>query len=271
MLKNDAKMRELKKYCENDKDIILAFLYGSQARGTEMDESDFDVAVLLTRSDQEDRVWRDLSRMVDSDVDLVALDRAPATLTSNVLKTGIPLTIKDRGQYLDLYLEKTNEAEDFTGFAKSYREIADRSHSLTPEDKTRLIERVQFLKQELSELERFRVLSYQTYQEDRTRRREIERWTENIINALIDCAKIILASEKKAMPKTYEAALSEFALLAGLDEGAALRLSTLARLRNILAHEYLDILYEKIQIFIKDFSDTQKEVFLCLKKYTESE
>lgn len=269
MIKDNATVEAMRTYCEHDKDIVLAFLYGSRARDTEMDESDFDVAVLLANNSQEDRVWRDISRMTDKNVDLVALDRAPATLVSNVFKTGVPLAIKDRGQYLDLYLEKTGEAEDFAEFAKSYRAIASRSHSLTPEDRTRLIERVQFLVQELSELDRFKEVSYQTYREDRTQRREIERWTENIINALIDCAKIILASEKKMMPKTYEGALSDFALLAGLDEASALRIATFARLRNILAHEYLDILYEKIQTFVKDFSDTKKEIFLCLKKYTD--
>lgn len=269
MTKNNALVEEIKKYCEHDKDIVLAFLYGSRASGTETDESDYDIAALLANSSQEDRVWRDISRITDKNVDLVAMDRAPATLVSNVFKTGIPLVIKDRERYLNLYLEKTSEAEDFSEFARSYRDIARRSNSLTPEDKTRLIERVQFLEQEISEFDRFAALSYQTYQEDRTRRREIERWTENIINALIDCAKIILASEKKSMPKTYEAALSEFAVLAGFTVEKALRLSTLARLRNLLAHEYLDILYEKIREFIEEFSDMRKQVFLCLKKYTD--
>lgn len=270
MIRNDAIVEAIKTYCEHDKDIVLAFLYGSRARGTEMDESDYDIAVLLANNSQEERVWHDISRMTNNNVDLIALDRAPATLVSNVFKTGIPLTIKDRGQYLNLYLEKTSEAEDFAEFAQSYHAIAGRSHSLTPEDKTRLIERIQFLEQELSEFDRFTAFSYQTYREDRTKRREIERWAENIINALIDCAKIILASEKKAMPKTYEAALSEFAILVGLNEEQSLRLSTFARLRNLLAHEYFDILYEKIRKFIEEFPDMEKEIFLFLKKYTNA-
>lgn len=269
MIKNSATVEAMRTYCEEDKDIVLAFLYGSRARGTETDESDYDIAVLLANSNQEDRVWRDVSRMTDKNVDLVALDDAPATLVSNVFRAGIPLAIKDRDQYLNLYLEKTAEAEDFAEFAKSYHDIANRSHSLTPEDKTRLIECVQFLEQELSEFDRFVTLSYQTYREDRTKRREIERWTENIINALVDCAKIILASEKKVMPKTYEAALGAFAIFAGLNEEQSLRFSTFARLRNLLAREYLDILYEKIRKFIEEFPDTKKKIFICLKKYTD--
>lgn len=269
MVNKDEKITLLKEYCENNRDIVLGFLYGSRARGIQTDESDFDIAVLLKDADLENTIWRDMSRITESDVDLVSLDRAPATLVSNAFKSGILLTVKDRGKYLRLYLEKTNEAEDFAEFAKSYRAIADRSHSLSPEDRTRLIERVQFLEQELSEAERFRVLSYRTYREDRPQRREIERWTENIINALIDSTKIVLASEKKTMPKTYESALSDFVLFAGLGEEAALRIASCARLRNILAHEYLDILYEKIQEFVNELPEIQNSILPFLKKFTD--
>ncbi|MDO8520955.1 MAG: DUF86 domain-containing protein [bacterium] len=269
MKEKNKKIEQLKEYCEKNPAISLAFLYGSVARGKETDDSDFDVAVLLAGRDEEDRVWRDVSGITEKNVDLVSIERAPASLVSSIFKTGIPLVIKDRKKYLDLYLEKTQEAEDFAEFAKNYFDIYQRSQSLTPEDRTRLIDRVQFLEQELSDRQKFSSLTYQEYQEDRAQRRELERWAENIINALIDCAKIILASEKKSMPKTYEAALSEFGILAGLSEEQALRFATLARLRNILAHEYLDILYEKIQECIEKFESVQKDIFLCLKRYTD--
>ena len=80
----------------------------------------------------------------------------------------------------------------------------------------------------------------------------MERWIEGIINALIDTAKIILASEKKQMPGSYEEALVNFSSLAGLDERQSQKLASFAKLRNILAHEYLDILYGKIQDFIQN-------------------
>ena len=44
---------------------------------------------------------------------------------------------------------------------------------------------------------------------------------ENILNATIDIAKIVLASEKKLMPRTYEDALFNFSFLAGLSEEEA--------------------------------------------------
>jgi uncharacterized protein YutE (UPF0331/DUF86 family) len=56
------------------------------------------------------------------------------------------------------------------------------------------------------------------------------------------------------MPKTYEQALSRFGDFIGLKEKEAEALAAFARLRNILAHEYLDVLYERITKFIQDAS-----------------
>lgn len=232
-----------------------------------MDESDLDVAVYLGDKDQEDRIWRDMSAILKKEIDMVPLNEAPATLVSNVFKTGIPLVIRDRNLYWRLYLEMSMEAEDFAEFATSYLNIFRNSKSLAPEAQTRLVERVQFLEEELSEIEKFRQVSLEEYQTERSKRRDIERWAENIINAAIDIAKIILASEKKEMPKTYEEALRQFAAFAGLSMEKAKQFSGCTRLRNMLAHEYLDILYGKIRDFINIFPQLYKEVSVFLQPY----
>jgi uncharacterized protein YutE (UPF0331/DUF86 family) len=41
--------------------------------------------------------------------------------------------------------------------------------------------------------------------------------------------------------------------LAGLSAAEAEQFSTLARLRNLLAHEYLDLLYDRIRTFLDSF------------------
>lgn len=259
----------LKDYFQAQPSVLLAFVYGSAARNTLMEESDVDIAVYLKDgAGEEDRIWREVSRLITREVDLVNLASAPATLVSNVIKTGVPLVIKDRNLYWKLYLEESMEAEDFSEFAKSYQAIYERSHSLIPEDKTRLLERINFLKQEVAEIDRFQSLSFEEYRKNSTSRREIERWTENVINALIDIAKIVLSSEKKSMPKTYEEALREFAHLAGLPQAHAECFAMMARLRNVLAHEYLDILYDRIRSFLNEFSDYYEKIQEFLKKYS---
>lgn len=257
----------LKEYFEQQSSVLLAFVFGSAAAGFAGEDSDFDVAVYLKDMDKEIKIWRDISRIVKKEIDLVQLNDAPATLVSNVLKTGIPLTIKDRNLYWQLYLNASSEAEDFANFAKEYWDVYRRSCSLIPEDKARLLERVQFLKIEVQDICEFEKLTFNEYKDDRTKRRNIERWVENICNATLDIAKIILASEKKQMPRTYEQALTDFGCLVGLSEKEVEVFANFARLRNILAHEYLEILYERIQDFIKKSPSLYEKVFTFLDRY----
>ena len=132
----------LKACLKNEKSVELAFLFGSSAKNRETEDSDVDVAVYLGDKRKEASIWRKVQKILPKDVDLVLLNDAPATITSNVFKTGIPLTIKNRSLYWNLYLEKSLEAEDFSGFAEDYWKISKRAKSLSPEDKTRLLERL---------------------------------------------------------------------------------------------------------------------------------
>ena len=165
----------LKEYFEQNSNVLLAFVFGSAATRLAGKDSDFDVAVYLKERDKEVEVWRDISRIVKGEVDLVQLNDAPATLISNIFKTGIPLAIKDRGLYWQLYLSSSKEAEDFADFAKEYWDIYERSRSLIPEDKTRLLERLQFLKAEFQDVGEFEKLTLKEYTDDKVKRRNVER------------------------------------------------------------------------------------------------
>lgn len=262
----------LKDYFLKSPDISMAFLFGSYSTGRETYESDFDVAVYFklwedTNYKIEDSIWSDITEIVKKEVDLVCLNNAPASLVSNVIKTGTPLIIKDKELYWDIYLKSSLETEDFSGFAKDYFEIYKKAKSLIPEQKVRLIERLQFLDGELKEIDIFKKLDFKEYQDNKFQRRNVERWTENIINASIDIAKIVLASDKKMMPKTYEEALRNFGILAGLTEEDSKKLSRFANLRNILAHEYLEVLYGRIQNFVKESPPLYQKVLDFLETY----
>ncbi len=253
----------LKEYFEKEQEVILAFLFGSYAKGFEMEESDFDVGVYFKDYSQkeEDRIWSDVTKIAKKEVDLVCLNEAPANLISNIFKTGIPLVIRNKNLYWNLYLKVSLEAEDFSKFVEDFGRIKKRAKSLSEEEKTNLRLRIDFLETEFSELDRFKNLRWKEYLEDRDKRRLIERWVENILNATIDVAKIILASEKKKIPRSYEEALFDFALFMGFDVEPAKQFSRFANLRNILAHEYLDILYKRIQSFIKESPKFYKRIF----------
>ena len=264
------KIKLLKKYFEKEPSVILAFLFGSFAKGKEMEESDFDVAVYLKEKNKDsrrDKIWFEISRIIKKDVDLICLNDAPATLISNIFKTGIPLKIGDKKLYWELYLKISSEAEEFLEFVEDYWRIYKKAKSLESEEKIRILKRLQFLDSELKEIGEFKKLTFEEYLKNKSKRREVERWVENIINATIDIAKMILASEKKEMPKNYQEALFDFALFIGFNAKESEKFSKLADLRNILAHEYLDILYGKIQIFIEEFPKFSKRIFTFLEKY----
>lgn len=273
----NEKIRLLKDYFLKREDVLLAFVFGSFAKGQQMLESDFDVGVYFDpkklpkkdseRFDLEGEIWSDVSKIVEEEVDLTPLNEAPASLISNVIKTGIPLVIKDKKLYWEIYLKNSSEAEEFLEFAESFWKIKQRARSLSAEDKEKLMARFDFLKTQVKELERFQNLTWDEYLNDVDKRRIVERWEENIINALIDISKIILASEDKLMPRSYEEALRDFGFLVGFKENAVQKFRKFAELRNILAHEYLEIIYKRIQNFIKEFPPLYQKISEFLEKY----
>ena len=262
----------LENYFQRRQEIVLAFLFGSFSKEREIKESDIDIAIYIRENGvQFDDIRSDITSLVNREVDLIDLKAAPATLVSNIFKTGIPLTIKDRNLYWNVSLEKSLEAEDFCRFLEDFRSIYQKAKSLIPEEKARLLERIQFLESELEDGDDLKNLKFKEYQDNKVKRRNIERWTENILNATIDIAKIVLASKKKNMPKTYEQALFNFILLTGINEKEAKTFSRFSHLRNILAHEYMDILYQKIQDFISHAPHFYTEIVTFLNKYLNEE
>jgi uncharacterized protein YutE (UPF0331/DUF86 family)/predicted nucleotidyltransferase len=259
----------LKKYFEKEPSVLLAFLFGSFASGRETEESDYDIAVYLKEKERRKRIkiWLALQRILEREVNLVLLDEAPATLVANVFYSGIPLSIKDKKLYWELYLSKTAEAEDFLRFLEDFWRIYKSSKSLIPPEKAVLLERIQFIDRELREIEEFKKIKLEEYTGSSIKRRNMDRWCETIINATIDIAKIILASEKRKAPKTYGDVLYQFGILIGLTEKEAEYFSELADLRNILAHEYLEVLYGRIKDFIKEFPKLYPKIFKFLKEY----
>jgi len=127
--------------------------------------------------------------------------------------------------------------------------------------KTSIIKRIDFIETELKDLDEYRNLDFATYSKNRKVRRDVERIIENIVNAVIDIGKIILAGEEIALPDTYREIFIKLGDSGLIDARLAAGLSGLARLRNILAHQYLDIKWEMIKDFI---AQGGKEVKLFL-------
>lgn len=117
-LLSDMELVALTNYFKMRNDIIASFLFGSVTRGKASNDSDIDIAVWLKDEDRrlEFKIWQDIEDILKKDVDLVILNRAPAILSWSIIRKGKPFVIKDRGRYMDILFDISNEAEDFIEF-----------------------------------------------------------------------------------------------------------------------------------------------------------
>ena len=276
---NGEMIRKLKDYFEKRKDVVMAFLFGSFAKGQAVYDSDVDIAVYFKPEKQkieleedkiypgENQIWEDVEKIIKRNVDLVILNKARPLVAFDVLQTGMPIIIKNRSLYWNFYSLIHSSALDFMEFSQDYRLVKERSNSLSETDKERLARLTEFLEEEVKSYEDFKNLEWKEYSLNRHIKRDVEHWLENIVNASIDTVKIVLASEKLPRPETYKDTMKSLEVIRGeFDKKTAEKLSELTSLRNIITHEYLDIRWRQIQEFIKTSRPSYEYLIEFVKK-----
>lgn len=133
----------------------------------------------------------------------------------------------------------------------------------------RLTKHITFFEAELKDYEKFESLSWNEYNQDRSKRRDVERWIENIVNSSIDIAKIILSVEGITLADTYKETVVLLSLVPGFDKNEVESLSGWVKLRNIISHEYLDIRWSSIKKFILETKPLYERFLNRLRKYIE--
>lgn len=254
------KRQELERYLLSRGDVGFAVLFGSAAAGRETEESDVDVALYLRPPDpgsslleiegesvfpQEEELWAAIEHIVGREVDLLILNRAPASVAASAIGEGRLLAVNDHDLYRRYAVAVTTEAEEFRDFLEDFIRVRRRSRSLSAGDRERLLRIAQYLRDELADAELYVNADRRRYMEDAHFRRALERWVENLVNASIDVGKIVVASRNLAIPQTYRETM---AALEAVDEFSSLagELARNTRTRNALAHEYLDIRYSEV-------------------------
>jgi uncharacterized protein YutE (UPF0331/DUF86 family) len=135
-------------------------------------------------------------------------------------------------------------------------------------DRERLARISDFLSEEMKDFKnKFLNLDYKNYKVNSDIRRNIERCIENIVNASLDIAKIILVNEEIAIPETYREYFLSLSAKNIIGEDIASILADGVRIRNILAHQYLDIRWNKIESFIKTDWKAYETFLDYIKKY----
>lgn len=131
-------LSRLRDYFEERGEVSMAFLFCSWAKSQEGAESDMDIGVYLkpktnllewqdpdSSYETENQIWSDTERIVETEVDLLVLNRAQAAVAKAALG-GIPLLIRDRNLYIDFLLKTTSEAIDFREWVDGYWRLKDK-------------------------------------------------------------------------------------------------------------------------------------------------
>lgn len=137
---------------------------------------------------------------------------------------------------------------------------------LKKDQKEDLVRRVDFIGIQLKDLKKFSDLTWLIYNKDRDIQRNIERLAENVANASIDICKIILAGEDVEMPNSYRDIILKLGSCNILSEKLAKRIADYAQLRNILAHQYLEVKWERLKSFIKNADSDLKGFIRAISK-----
>lgn len=137
---SDELNARLKKALHRHEDVIVAYLFGSAARGELRPSSDVDVAVLVsdgpssspmappspkpTLASMRSGLQADLQEAVHRPVDLVILNYASPDLVHRVLRDGVLLIERDRSSRIRFEVRMRNEYFDVLPFLNRYREAA---------------------------------------------------------------------------------------------------------------------------------------------------
>jgi uncharacterized protein YutE (UPF0331/DUF86 family) len=141
---------------------------------------------------------------------------------------------------------------------------------LTREFKDRLVRHLNFLEEEIKDYTQFKKLTREEYLTDRDKRRNVERWFENIINSTVDIVRVILTMEEMVIPDTYRRIVEMISAVEGFGQLAAEQLSKWVRLRNIVTHEYLDIKWSSISKFIDETDLLYKNFIKITRHYLKN-
>jgi predicted nucleotidyltransferase len=116
-------------FAANPRGLVAAYLFGSVARGDDRAGSDVDVAVVLgchrrlelADLDRCAAMQDELARLLQRDVDLVAIDAASPDLQFRVLRDGVLVYEGDREARVEFEIHVRNEYFDLLPYLTKYR------------------------------------------------------------------------------------------------------------------------------------------------------
>jgi predicted nucleotidyltransferase len=102
--------------------VVVAYLFGSRARGTSHSQSDIDVAVLFADSVDAHERELDLRATLGDNVDLVVLNDAPVSLAYRVLRDGVLLVSHDDAARIEHWVRTVDRYIDMAPMRRAFDE-----------------------------------------------------------------------------------------------------------------------------------------------------
>lgn len=117
---------QLVEHLEGRADVIAAYLFGSQARGTARADSDVDIGILLRARpthllDGAFDLAGDLAVIISKAVDVVVMNSAASDVVHRILRDGELLLDRDRGARIRFEVRARNDYFDMIPIRDAYR------------------------------------------------------------------------------------------------------------------------------------------------------
>ena len=126
-------IEKLREVLEEEENVVVAYLYGSRARGDFHEKSDVDIAVLVRDlpSPEENPFYEvdlslKLSRATGADVEVKVLNDKPLVFLCQVLRHGKLIISKDEGMRVKFEASTLDRCMDFRPFLETYNRIRER-------------------------------------------------------------------------------------------------------------------------------------------------
>jgi len=122
---DERELRELHRFFKSEEPIVVAYLFGSVAKGIVGGLSDVDVAVLLSKGYDLTLDYRlylidKLTEIIGRETDVVILNEVPPLLRYEVIKCGKVLYCRDEGKRVAFEERTLDEYLDMGRIEKEY-------------------------------------------------------------------------------------------------------------------------------------------------------